>query len=83
MLDSSAQQLETCNPPHHRTKLAVLTPAQKTPSFLLDFADKLRSIPRPPYRVPARCLPRVLDEDCAPVPPLFPANGMSVYMQYR
>ena len=34
-------------------------------------------------RVPTHCLPRVLDEDCAPVPPLFSADGMSVYMESR
>jgi hypothetical protein len=34
-------------------------------------------------RMPARGIPRVLDEDCAPVPPLFSADGMSVYMVSR
>lgn len=34
-------------------------------------------------RVAARCVPRVLDEDCASVPPLFSADGMSVYMVSR
>jgi hypothetical protein len=34
-------------------------------------------------RVPACCPPRVLDEDCAPVPPFFSANGMSVDMVSR
>jgi len=34
-------------------------------------------------RVLARCQPQVLDEDCAPVPPLFSADGMSVYMVAR
>jgi hypothetical protein len=34
-------------------------------------------------RVPAPCLPCVLDEDCAPVPPLFSADGMTVYMVSR
>ena len=32
---------------------------------------------------PLTICPRVLDEDCAPVPPLFSANGMSVYMVSR
>jgi len=31
-------------------------------------------------RVPVHCLPRVLDEHCALVPPLFSADGMTVYM---
>jgi len=34
-------------------------------------------------RVPAHCLPRVLDEDCAPVRPLFAADGLTVYMVSR
>ncbi len=31
-------------------------------------------------RVPAHCVPRVLDENCALAPPLFAADGMTVYM---
>jgi len=34
-------------------------------------------------RVPARSVSRTLDDDCAPVPPLFSADGMSVYMVSR
>ncbi len=32
-------------------------------------------------RVPAQSLPRVLDENCAPVSPVFSADGMSVYVR--
>jgi hypothetical protein len=34
-------------------------------------------------RVPVACQPQVLDEDCAPVPPVFSADGLSVYKVSR
>ncbi len=34
-------------------------------------------------RVPAGCQPGLVYEDCAPVPPLFSADGMSVYLISR
>jgi hypothetical protein len=42
-----------------------------------------RSIPRPASRACALSVCRTLDDDCAPVPPLFSADGMSVFMVSR
>ena len=61
-------------------RLIYLTRNQKTHTYRLEVIP-LKLDPAAGYpRVPALCVPQVLDENCAAVPPLFAADGMTVYM---